>query len=542
MSGPVRWKAGDDAVCRGISRWLADPATTTVLPLSESPRRILHRVELDEGTELRCVVKRHRIGRGRQRLREAIKSWLGRDPVRREWRALCRLHALGLAVPRPLAWGRLVGGDGILVSEWCDGTLLRSVLVVASAARRTALLERLAEAVEALHRAGFQHGDLHAGNILVEGDRLTLLDLQRTRRLRRQRSRLLDLARLELSLERAGTLPEERLRLRRRLGVAASLDPMLRRFLRDHLRGRSRRKLRVGRNLARVRIEDPSGIALVGLRDVSCDAALDLDTPHHAPRDAPPRDADRLAGWLAQAAASDEAEIRRSGRGGLHRIEASGRRWLLKRTDADGFGRALADRLRGSGAARAFATAQRLTLIAPIACRALAFVDQRRAGLPRRSWLLLESVGDEDLDRFRPASSQEARACARALGAWLAERHAWGLQHRDLKASNLRVTRTHEGFRFWWIDLEDVRIGRRVRESARVRALAQLNASLDDEAFSADARHAAFEAYHERLPFESDVRRILRQIVWFSLARSHRWRGEDCDVAQTEARTNRRRE
>lgn len=519
MNGAVRWRAGDAAVCRGISSWLADPAAVTAQPLSESPRRILHRVELHDGTELRCVVKRHRTGRTRHRLREALKSWVGRDPVRREWSAQSRLHALGLPVPRPLAWGRLPGGDGILVSEWRDGVGLRSVLPVASGARRTSLLERLAEAVEALHGAGFQHGDLHAGNILVEGDRVTLLDLQHTRRLRGEPSRLLDLARLELSLERAGVLPEERLRLRRRLGVEAVLDPILRRFLRDHLRGRSRRKLHVGRNLTSVKIEDPSGSAFSGLRDVSLDA-------------------DRLAAWLARAVSSDEAEIRRSGRSGLHRIEESGRRWLLKRTDADTVGRALADRLRGSGAARAFATAQRLALIAPIACRAPAFVEARRAGLPRQSWLLLESVGDEDLDRFRPASPQEARACARALGAWLAERHAWGLQHRDLKASNLRIARTDEGFRFWWIDLEDVRIGRRLHESERVRALVQLNASLDDGAFRPEARRAAFEAYHERLPFESDVRRILKRIVSSSLARSHRWRGEDCELGKADVRTN----
>jgi len=64
--------------------------------------------------------------------------------------------------------------------------------------------------------------------------------------------------------------------------------------------------------------------------------------------------------------------------------------------------------------------------------------------------------------------------------------------------------------------------------SDRLRALAQLNASLDDEAFPIEARHAALDAYRERLPFDAGLARIRSQIASQSLARDHRWRGEGC--------------
>jgi Ser/Thr protein kinase RdoA (MazF antagonist) len=213
-------------------------------------------------------------------------------------------------------------------------------------------------------------------------------------------------------------------------------------------------------------------------------------------------------------------------------LEQADRTLVVKRVDADSLGRRLADGLRGAAAARAFEAGQKLALLGELAPLPLAHLEERTLGLPRRSWLVLEAVGDEDLDRFHPASPEIAFACARALGAWLAELHAWGLQHLDLKASNVRLRASEGGFHFWWLDLEDVRLGARLDDTARVRALAQLNASLAEEAFPTPARLAGFEAYRARLPFEAGSAEILRRIAVQSLARKHRWHGESCALGR----------
>ena len=107
-----------------------------------------------------------------------------------------------------------------------------------------------------------------------------------------------------------------------------------------------------------------------------------------------------------------------------------------------------------------------------------------------------------------------------------------GVDHRDLKAGNIRVDDRDGEFRFWLIDLEDLRIRRRVGDAARRRALVQLNASLADEAFSPRSRVLGLDAYLERLPFEGTRRNVLtRAIARDSIARNHRWRGVDCKDA-----------
>jgi tRNA A-37 threonylcarbamoyl transferase component Bud32 len=522
MAGAIVWHAGERGVQQRVAAWLADPEGGPAEPIQEDARRVLHRVGDREPDPDRSdargpwAVKRHRSASGRHPWREGAKRPLGRSPARREWRALSRLHACGVPVPRPLAWGRLANGDEIVVSQWCEGVGLTPALADASEARRGEILEWLASAIDALHDAGYRHGDLHHDNLLVARDRVTLLDLQRARRRGMASERLDDLAQLDLSLARQGVAATFRLDLRRRLGVEAELDGALREWLRDHLRGRSRRVLRVGRRWIAWRAASGRSASGKGARAGQLDDSF--------------ASADLVA-CLDACARETPADERRGGRSRIFTLSLGERRVVVKQDEAGSLRRALADGLRGSPARRAFERGQRLALVSRWAPRPLAWIEERSSGLPRRSWLVLEAVGERDLDRFEARSPREAEDCMRALGAWLAECHAWGLRHRDLKASNLRIARLDPGFRFWWLDLEDLELGREPRDAARLRALAQLNASLADELFSSSARRAGFDAYHARLPFDADARGVMQRVVGQSLDRAHHWRGEDCELA-----------
>jgi tRNA A-37 threonylcarbamoyl transferase component Bud32 len=141
--------------------------------------------------------------------------------------------------------------------------------------------------------------------------------------------------------------------------------------------------------------------------------------------------------------------------------------------------------------------------------------------------LVLEKVGDEDLDHVSPNSPEAETRLACALGEWLADGHAWGLSHRDLKAGNIRVAIRAEAIAFWLIDLEDLSGPKHLSDDARLHALSQLNASVSDEAMSIEARLAALEVYESRVPFAPRSETAARVIARRSLARAHRWRGGD---------------
>jgi hypothetical protein len=127
---------------------------------------------------------------------------------------------------------------------------------------------------------------------------------------------------------------------------------------------------------------------------------------------------------------------------------------------------ALALSRRGVAAARIRA----LALPRPLAARS-AFVVQE------------ELVGAVPVNRFvmgREFGSQgwvRRRALVDAVADWLHALHAGGIEHRDLKGSNLLVREVGSSFELLPVDLAAVRIGRSVSETRRAEALAQLCAS-----------------------------------------------------------------
>ena len=496
---PVRWIEGADEECARIDRALATEGEV----LNASAHRSVVAYDGGDGLPPRIVVKHYQPPASRLRaLRDRV---FDRAPASREWRALHTLHAQGLPIARPLAFGVDAAGRGLVAMQRIDGPDFATALDRANAEERTRLVERLAASVARLHEAGFVHGDLHLGNLRVaaDDDRVTLLDVQDAHRTTSPATRRSDLARLLFALERATGDSRTGALLLAALPDDPGLDRARCKFLRDHARGRKRKHLRPGGDW---RVLETGPPPRKGLAVASLEASLLVE----ALRDAKP------VRSLAP---------RRSGRIRIDEIELAGRRQIRKRVEAGSLRRAIAERLRGASAARAFRRGQRDRLISDRSAPALAFLEHRAWGRRPESTLLLEHVGEVDLDTWRPASPEAARDVAVAVATWLAEQHAVGLGHRDAKAGNIRMTWRADVARFWWVDLEDLTGPRPLRERKRLHALVQLNASLADDAFDADARRAALHAYHARLPFRRPLDAVARGIHQRSLARDHRYRG-----------------
>ena len=87
--------------------------------------------------------------------------------ARREFSALSLLHP---AVPVPIP---IVRNRNLVVMGWVDGTTLSRCTVDAP----EDVLDRILGHVKGAYRCGVIHGDLSEFNIMVDGDRVTLIDL-----------------------------------------------------------------------------------------------------------------------------------------------------------------------------------------------------------------------------------------------------------------------------------------------------------------------------------------------------------------------------
>ncbi len=81
------------------------------------------------------------------------------------------------------------------------------------------------------------------------------------------------------------------------------------------------------------------------------------------------------------------------------------------------------------------------------------------------------------------------------------------------------------------VDLEGVRFPGELSGRQRLRALAELNASLPD-ALPAELRCAAFRRYARIHPFPGGTNAALRRVLQASLARRHRFRGVGCALVE----------
>jgi hypothetical protein len=273
-------------------------------------------------------------------------------------------------------------------------------------------------------------------------------------------------------------------------------------FALDHYRGRTRRARLEG--AGRVRVTGASG---PGMRRLELDEAV-----VHTARES----------HAATLEAGGPDVLKDDARARVTRLRIEGRALIAKEVTKGGVGRRLADPLRGCPAERGWVGGHGLLARGIGAARPLAWLA--RGGSRGGSILLLEDVGDRGSLETAAADAIDPDVLLR----WLVALHRRGVDHGDLQASHVYGIARGEPV---LIDLEGVRFRRRLGDEPRLRALAELNASLPEAAVPAAVRREIFLRYAAALPFTTSTGRALREVIRRSLARAHAWRARDCAPA-----------
>jgi RIO kinase 1 len=165
----------------------------------EADVHLLRREVPDTGRSCLLAAKRYRDEQHRQFHRSAVyqegrrtrktrdsrairnRSAFGRQLVaghwaRAEFDALCLLHQLGAAVPYPV---QVVGTEILLefIGSADGAAAPRLSEITTRGARLAGLWEQAVELMTALAGSGYAHGDLSAFNLLLDGERLVMIDL-----------------------------------------------------------------------------------------------------------------------------------------------------------------------------------------------------------------------------------------------------------------------------------------------------------------------------------------------------------------------------
>lgn len=504
-AGRIDWHvepAWQDALlvdgCLPLARWIREGTARIV---KDGPHRTVYRVDLPARS---VYVKHYRCRRWLRAARHLFRA----SSSRREWRGTREVARRGVATVEPVALGEERRGglvaDSFFVTAALPGTQaldryidahLPRLPPRARAVARRMLVVALARFTAAAHRAGVDHDDLHTGNLLVQSQaaeadapddlpRLFLIDLPGVRLsgpLAWRRTRA-SLAALDATLLRRSSRAErwrfwqEYLRQRPELALgdarAAALEvaQRSRAHLRHVLRGRDDRALRANRDFQCLR--SVAGRAW-GTRDIAVEELRGLlDDP---------------AGVLRR---GQHDPVKISHRSLIVEAElptAQGVRHVAyKRWREASWWKRLASRWRRSRAISAWRLGHALLNRGIATARPLAAIEP--AGRPGESYLATEWIADaENLHLFcwriaeYPAAERvrRTRQAAAALGKLIGRLHAWQIAHRDLKGCNLLLAERGEDVAAWPIDLDGVRIRRRLSVSERADNLARLATSME---------------------------------------------------------------
>jgi tRNA A-37 threonylcarbamoyl transferase component Bud32 len=424
------WAVAPSAELAGVARALEaglDPPGAA--PIKSGARRSVWALpDLAGG----LLVKRFEV-RGGERWKYALLA----NRARSEYRAMEALVRLGLPVVRPLGHGARREGLGLrqafFIGRLVPGARTLADVLAECAERRDADgARRWAQAaldlVGELHRHPWLHRDLHAGNLLLDGDRrLLVTDLHSVWRVPwlTRRMRLGNLARLLFSLRGALDLREAPALARRYAetrgedadALVRDVQRELRRFESDYVRGRVARCLRTSSLFVAGRAP---GARLFRLREYGAEALQDDLAAHRA---------------VLQAGGKDV--LGRSPRGAVSRVGAPGAGRVVKEYGPPGVGSALRQALGHGRARRAWLGARRCAVLGLPTPPALALLERGdgSAVLVTRELARAASLR-ERLAEGAPAPPRRAQL-ARGLGHLLGCLARHGVLHHDLSAKNV---------------------------------------------------------------------------------------------------------
>lgn len=164
-----------------------------------------------------------------------------------------------------------------------------------------------------------------------------------------------------------------------------------------------------------------------------------------------------------------------------------------------------------------------------------ALLEKRRRGLLQEAFLIMETPpGYSELDRYLVMAFAAQRDDTRreafldAFADFMAHLYLQGIIHRDLKTCNIMVREGSDTWHFGLVDMDDVRLDKKINLRRFLKGLIQLHTSTP--LFMEMSDRIKFLRRYLQLIGRDDIREIMREVIKGSRDRQLVYVAPDGDV------------
>ncbi len=479
-------KAGAKVIKESMLRWAA------ILPLPQGRRIFLKRDRTKGGLH-------------------SLKYFFLPSKARKEWFIAYQTKKRNLNIPQPLGWIEKehfgCTKESIYLSEAIGSGI--SLLEEPVIAREGFALDELAKTVRKIHDSGLFHQDLHGGNFLWDGESFFLTDLHRAKILRSVslNQRLWNLSQLFHSLQ-AYWGKEEQMSflekyfkqefsdLQKKGEAFDKIISFMKSLQRRQWKSRTKRCLKESTEFS---VKREEGAVLYHRRDFSTDRLVKVIEDH-----------------LCLLQTNPTLLVKKSPEVNVSILKDGENKISVKQFCYPRFWDGFKEFFRISKGLRAWVSGNGLKVRGVGSPILLALVERRRGLAWRESFLVMETPEHaRELDRYLLegfGGARKKRQFIKTLANWLASLHEKNLYHRDMKTCNILVLDNQNTWKFYLLDLEDVRLDKKINEKRLFKNFLQLNTSTPNLMTRAD-RFRFFKAYQERYPIIRNEKRFLRRLL-----------------------------
>ncbi len=494
-------------------------------PLKESPVRT---ISICSGPHGQLFLKRYKI-RG---LTDRLKYLVVPSKARKEWRMAHRALRKSIPTPLPLAMAERSKGcflqDALLITQAISPSY--PLIELISQGGHEGIFFQAARLLSQTHKAGLLHQDLHAGNILVgmAEKKLYLIDLHRSRFVRsvsRRRS-IWNLAQFFYSLQ-ASLSPEGKKAFLQQYDdeediFKGTLEQGLKEIARQeaslhrrHMKSRTKRCLKESGGFY---VAKEDGWHIWGRRGWKPQGLLKIVTKH--------RDI---------VAKGKEGLVKADRRSAITLFHYKETRLCVKEYRYPGPWQPGKELFRRSKGRKGWLMGNGLVVRGIGGIIPQALLERREGGLLKEAFLIMETpAGYVELDRYlvktfeAQKNDAQREAFLDALAGFMAHLYLQGIIHRDLKTCNIMVREGEGTWHFALVDMDDVRLDKKIDLRRLLKGLIQLHTSTP--LFMEMSERIKFLRRYLQLIGRDDIQEITRKVIQGSRGRQLVYVAPDGDV------------